>query len=94
VVYVNIGDYSPENSFSIYPNPASGDIRIHFKDKQDMQSCSQIILTDTYGRCVLAIDKPWQGIKLDVSTLAEGLYFIGIINDENYFTAKKLIVSR
>ena len=80
--------------FSIYPNPASGNVIIHFNDKQDVRSCSRIILTDIYGRCVLADDNPCQDVNVDVSGFAEGVYFIGIINDENDYAAKKLIISR
>jgi len=94
VIYVGMGENSFENSFSIHPNPVSGNVNIHFIDKQDVRSCSKIILNDTFGRCVLAIDNPSQDLKIDVSDFADGLYFIGVFSGKNYYDTKKLIISR
>lgn len=70
---VGIGQLS--NSFSIYPNPTAGELRVA-NSTCDLQ---QVQLFDAYGKLLLDFSNINQReFVMNISTLAEGLYFIKV----------------
>jgi hypothetical protein len=76
--------------FSIYPNPANSMLSIAIGES-DMEN-SEIVVTNISGRTVLY--KPniqSNHITLDISTLQNGIYFIGLIKNRRIVDIQKLI---
>ena len=71
------------NPYSIYPNPASGNINI-----TGITEGSHIELYDTYGRMVIATDHS----PLAADGLADGLYLVRIISPDGVMHTSKLII--
>jgi hypothetical protein len=63
----------------IYPNPSRGSIAIHLRNKYRMQEANEVQLYNVFGELVLktTVDGT-ETIYMDISHLAEGLYFIKI----------------
>ncbi len=88
---VGVEKYTTSDQLSFYPNPASDYLvlRLPF----DFKSDGQIMISDLHGKVLLqhAALKQHETIRLDISTLPAGMYFVNLIcNSENYIS-KKLI---
>jgi hypothetical protein len=90
VVYVKIDDPFVRNSFSIFPNPASDLVYLHFKD---IRNHGVIKIQDVSGRCFLKTITNDE-VKLDISGIPEGMYFVSISDGNNVFSSKKLFILR
>jgi hypothetical protein len=77
-----------QNDFKIIPNPAKSIITINHFGKYDY-----IIIEETSGRMVLktSIDNNLSIETFDVSSLANGIYIIKLINQINSSQAKLII---
>ncbi len=76
-----------KNSFIIHPNPASGYVNILVKD----QGYNQVQLFDTHGSIIIKKDMNQKSIKIDISTLRSGVYFVRLISNESSTTQKLII---
>lgn len=80
---------SPQNAFSLYPNPSEGLVQIMLPDQQQ-SAVIEIYAAD--GRLVKAERfAPAVSAELNTSDLATGIYFVRIANGENRFTEKLLV---
>lgn len=68
-------------SVSLYPNPTTGELRI---DAADVQS---VAITDANGREVMSAG---HADRLDVSQLADGIYFVRVVTPQGIATKKFL----
>ena len=71
---VSIADYSNENIFDIYPNPATDLLYVNIDNAEVGQMSLQVY--DVSGRILLQISNPVQFI--DISELAIGIYFVKV----------------
>jgi hypothetical protein len=75
-----------KNDFSIYPNPSNDFIIVNFHSSFP----SLINITDLSGRVVKSIQNDTKEVKLNVSDLPKGSYFLSAQSEKSLF--KKLIV--
>lgn len=75
------------SSFAIYPNPASENITI--LENESLNKPSRIIFTDVSGRQVK--NEFLTDSNINVSDLANGIYFVSIVSDGSLNTQKLLI---
>jgi len=68
-------DQEDENTFSVYPNPTTNILTLHFSDTSFSNTKIQIF--NTIGCLVKEIELPPNG-QIDISELGKGLYFVGI----------------
>ena len=68
------------NDFNIYPNPTKGIINI-----TNLYNIKNIIITDIYGQIIKQINIKNSELKLDISDLSNGIYFIKIGNKVERF---------
>jgi hypothetical protein len=94
VLYVKVGENSFKDSFSIYPNPASDQVRIHFYNEIQNGYIRKLLVNDIYGRCVFRKEDPGQDINVDVSDLSEGMYFLNFYKGDKIVSSKKLFIAR
>lgn len=97
VIYINpaynqcdedlIGESTVENSFEIYPNPASEVININ--NDNDL-TVSNIEVIDMFGRVVMCVEG---NCEINISELPQGEYFVKIAAGESVIT-KKLFINR
>jgi hypothetical protein len=84
-MYTKVNDPVRNNSMSVYPNPATdmlylgGDVG---KAKQQRVEIYNAIGVKVYEQ------QDFTGVPIDISTLANGLYFLYYANKESYFSAK------
>ncbi len=92
---VGIDNVSINNGIQVYPNPASGSVNVTFQTA--LSSTAVVELTDIAGRTVStwSIDKPTQGqnVKLNVSDVNAGTYFLNITTDAKK-TVQKLVLTK
>ncbi len=89
-----IGELNLENSFSVYPNPTTGEFSLLFDLNESIDLGVEIVnvvgeqvFVDSYS------DVKNQSVNLDLSTVAEGVYFVVLTSGEESVT-KKIIVRR
>lgn len=70
-----------KNKFLLYPNPANDFVII----KGDEIKAEKIEIYNSYGQCVyVKQNKPQALIKVDISTLSKGIYFVRVNNNNVY----------
>jgi hypothetical protein len=74
------------NNIRVYPNPAN-----EWIDFQQLQGTSQLKMFDVNGR-LLKNETIFQGVKMDISDLAPGLYLIQLETSASQLVHAKLIV--
>ena len=81
----------PIYSFKLYPNPASSELNLEFADKHD---CCTVEITNLQGKVVLTeqLKGKTKTKKLDLSGLAPGTYFVGVITDNLAYDIKRVVV--
>lgn len=86
---VGVFDHQLNNkdSFIIHPNPATGNINILVKD----HGYNQVQLFDTHGSLIIEKEMNQKSIKIDISTLRSGVYFVRLISGESSTTQKLII---
>ncbi len=82
-----------DKDFSIYPNPANNLISIRFNSS--VGENATVKLTDVQGRIVksLEVEKDFSELEINVSDLAEGVYFVHLKYGDT-FKVVKTIISR
>ena len=75
------------NEISVYPNPASNSINIDLP----YETNSPITIVDLTGNVVQRFDAKSKHVKIDVSTLSKGVYFLNIDFD-NSRVIKKIVI--
>jgi hypothetical protein len=81
----------PHATFKLFPNPASDELNIEFADKHD---CCIIEITNIQGQVVLSEKLKGKSTekKIDISKLAAGTYFVGVITDNLAYDMKRIVV--
>ena len=75
---------------SIYPNPSADVIHI----KMQKQTMAEACITDLMGRLVKQFPpQNWNGERIDVCDLAQGIYFVTFTSG-NSRMIRKIIVAR
>lgn len=77
-----------ENSFTIFPNPTKGTIRISSKDE-----ILEIEILNIQGQVVKSKIGTSTSESIDISELNEGIYFLRFKTNEKYFTQKIIKIS-
>ena len=88
-----INNYKDESSSKIYPNPSSGEVTIKIDNIENQ--ILNILLTDLSGKTVFSANDVQyissEGIKFDISNLAQGTYIYKVYNGEDIVTRGKVI---
>jgi hypothetical protein len=82
--------HSIQDSWSVFPNPASEEIFIQLKDKT-MENAS-VKLLDLSGRTILQNTWNDSGFKLDIAHLKTG-YYVLCIESKNEIIRKKILIN-
>ena len=86
-----INEASFRNNFEFYPNPASD--KLIFKSNNLINEVTEIEIFNTIGQKVYSSTLEEIEAKIDVSALANGLYFVQFSDDKtNILQTKKLII--
>jgi hypothetical protein len=83
-----IQQISNNESFSVYPNPASNSLQVSFSD-----NIISIEIIDMMGECVYHQIASLPNCKIDITDLNNGVYFIQV-NDNSGSATKKIIISK
>lgn len=76
------------SQLSVYPNPAKEELNIQLTVQ--MKSVSVV---DVMGREVLAAAAKSMNVKLDISSLKQGLYFVTVRTEDGRSAVKRLVVN-
>lgn len=81
-------------NISLYPNPASDIIYIENGDLSEVQDQFKVEVWDAVGNNIKVVQEfGFNKLRLNVSTLSSGVYFIRIFSRENeYLITKKIII--
>ncbi len=88
-------EYDKDHLFDVYPNPAKSTATISYYLKN--HSNASLLIIDKTGRTVYSNDlndasKGMNELNINISELAEGVYFYTLIIDGNAFKTKKLAI--
>ena len=78
-----LNDVSALNNISIYPNPAKSNIYI-----QGLNGVSKILIVDVYGNIWKSEVATERNHSIDISDLANAIYFVSIKNSTGTITRK------
>jgi hypothetical protein len=81
-----VSEYGLE-SFLLYPNPVQDFLNIHFTN---VSTDRTIDCLDAQGKIICSIDANCQDVKLDMTAITSGLYFL-VVNDANNIYAPERI---
>ena len=84
-----IKEESKITDMEVYPNPATNNLNILLPDGIDELEHFQITLFNSFGQMVLQTTS----MKIDLSNLPNGLYFLNMKSEEGEFN-KKVIINR
>jgi serine protease len=80
------------NEFSIYPNPADDQLTVQWSLSTKLQS---LVVLDLRGQVIFKNDQPYgQMSVLDLSNFADGVYFIRLIDENQFATTKQVVVQK
>jgi hypothetical protein len=80
-------DLNPEkDNVQLYPNPVMNELTVSVSN----ESIAEVVISDSTGRIVQKQSFLSQNSveKINVSALAQGLYFVKVISDKNAYTSK------
>lgn len=85
---INFNDY-----FSIYPNPSNGELQIFISRNEEIIE-AKIRILDQLGKVIFLknIDPIQQNVKIDVSGLLSGLYFVVLTSQDEFISSKKVVI--
>jgi hypothetical protein len=87
----SINSTKRKNRFTLYPNPASKSIYVNLNTSVNI---SKIKIYSILGEEVIEINiYNRKRLKIDVSKLKKGVYYISIMNKDNIIENKKLIIN-
>jgi len=86
--------YLPENTLTVYPNPASSEVSIDFNVKK--MSFINLNIYDINGRNVLSVintslNKGKHSVSINTSGLKAGMYYV-LLRDDEQFSSRKLLI--
>jgi len=84
---VSVNEIASSNDIRVYPNPASGEINLVFKEEQN----GTVQLFDISGRSVLKTGIHSRSKKLLVDHLDDGVYFLRVEAGQTNFTEKIIL---
>ncbi|MEX1001023.1 MAG: M14 family zinc carboxypeptidase [Crocinitomicaceae bacterium] len=73
----------------IYPNPTTN--TIHIKTDEQLH-VKKIVMRDNLGKEIKRVSPVNQQIEIDISDLAEGMYFVTVITEDNQQITRKVTV--
>ena len=85
-VNVSKRQFAQQDSFIIYPNPATNEL---FIKTEDIESFKELNIYDCLGNKVL--HKEIQSNKIDISTVKEGMYVVEFVTSETKLRQKLLV---
>ncbi len=93
--YIGSVDAQEKNTLHFFPNPIKDHLNIHYKTIEGETTYVELI--DLNGKRVVAqsiqMEKGHNEIQMDLSEMPNGLYFLRVMEGENYFI-EKVIVNR
>jgi hypothetical protein len=81
----------PLNALSIYPNPVSGSLYLNM-DNQAAQVDLKIY--DILGKLILSREGHGIGNPINIRALAEGTYFLQVVDEEDAVHSRQFVVQR
>ena len=87
----NFIDDKAENQFSIYPNPASEKLFIRFEN--NITGLYKYEFSDINGKTLMTFSSNSALNEIPLQNFENGIYFLKIVSNSNYFT-RKIIISR
>lgn len=91
-IVLGIHDFVAESDLSIYPNPTSHEVNLAFESTANFDAIISVARAD--GQTVLvenqAVAKGRQSLKLDLTSLPSGLYFLQVTTG-NEVISKKIV---
>ena len=87
IVGVGINEITQPISFSLSPNPACTNVIIHFEKAEK----NKIQLKNFLGEIISETENSSAEIKMNISYLPVGIYFITVIDERNNSVTKKIV---
>tara|TARA_B100000795_G_scaffold249694_1_gene217372 strand:- start:483 stop:3110 length:2628 start_codon:yes stop_codon:yes gene_type:complete len=84
---LRLEETEPKNNLVLYPNPASGSIRISGVSTHKVD----VTITDLEGRIILSQQGIDANSEIDIQSISKGLYIVSIWNDGALSTTEKLV---
>jgi len=78
---------TPKNNMAIYPNPSSNG-KFTLENKETIK---QLTITDISGKIILQHVTSQKKTEIDLSSYANGLYYLKLVDENNNITTKKIV---
>jgi len=93
-ILVDVAEINHQASFSVFPNPASNNLTIEHKTYNDGLESHLVQIFDAQGKLIASeiIENSAQQIKLDISSLSSGQYYISIGSKKSVESQKIVII--
>ncbi|MDZ7879800.1 MAG: PKD domain-containing protein [Saprospiraceae bacterium] len=91
ITRVDVKDLPKGLSFTISPNPTKDIVTVHLDFNRPFGAQDQLILTDVLGRQVFKSQNISTSNNLNITDLANGIYFVQLLFDNKNYTLGKVV---
>ena len=97
---MGITDHSTANNTVVFPVPANENVFVQLSDLNTAQGDISVMVTDASGRVMsteqetLTSNSDSQTIRISTGNLAEGFYFISILQNGEITSSARFVVMR
>jgi hypothetical protein len=87
----SVEDINAENIFTVYPNPASGEVGVFVNSFPGEKN---LVVSDLTGRKILSYEFSGDEFHFSTDGITSGIYFLRMESDGRNYSIKKFIVER
>lgn len=93
-IETGINDHNLNTSMNVYPNPTSDKVNVQLTEYDSQSNNMEIQLFDIYGKLLQTVPASNENLQINLSSYAQGVYFIKAVSEGNMLAVRKMVKNR
>lgn len=93
-IETGINDHNMSTSMNVYPNPTSDKVNVQLTEYDSQSNNMEIQLFDIYGKLLQTVPASNENLQINLSSYAQGVYFIKAVSEGNMLAVRKVVRNR
>lgn len=93
-IETGINDHNLNTSMNVYPNPTSDKVNVQLTEYDSQSNNMEIQLFDIYGKLLQTVPASNENLRINLSSYAQGVYFIKAVVEGNVLAVRKVVKNR
>ena len=93
-IETGINDHNLNTSMNVYPNPTSDKVNVQLTEYESQSNNMEIQLFDIYGKLLQTVPASNENLQINLSSYAQGVYFIKAVVEGNVLAVRKVVKNR